>query len=94
LGLDELETEPGTSSEAEKIEELLRLWLEGNTSESVGMLLAIDWSKDFTFSEKPYIFTIKEKQFISLKPEDQQEVMNELGYLAENQISADRNILR
>ncbi len=78
LGELKLGTETGASDQARKIEELLRLWSQGNKSESVEILLAIDWCKDFTFSEKPYIFTITEKQFISLKPKDQQDVMNEL----------------
>ena len=40
------------------------------------ILLGIDWTKTFNFSRETYIFTITEKEFISLKPQDQQKVMN------------------
>ena len=76
--LDQLKTDTGRSPEAEKIEELLRLWSQDRKSEALEMLLGIHWTEKFTFSEKPYIFTITEKQYISLKHEDQQQAMRQI----------------
>lgn len=77
--LDELELGTERSIEAEKIEELLRLGSQDKKSEALEILLGIDWTKKFTFSEKPYVFTITGKQYVSLKPEDQRKVMDEVS---------------
>ena len=63
------------SSEAEKIKKMLETWRKGQKDESVRILLEVDWTKSMEFSGTPYIFTVKEKEYISLKPQDQQRVM-------------------
>lgn len=77
LGLDQLEGPARSTNEAAKVEKVLALWSEGKKTEAVDILLGIDWTKSFVFSEKSYLFTITEKDYISLKPEDGQQVMNE-----------------
>ncbi len=77
--LDELDKGTKTTSEAEKIEKILELWSQGKKNEAIEILLSIDWSKPFAFSKKPYIFTITEKGYISLKAEIQQQVMTEVS---------------
>jgi hypothetical protein len=78
LDLDELQTDTEPSAEAKKIEEMLALWSQGQKSKAVEILLGIDWTKTFNFSKETYIFTITEKEYISLKPKDQREVMNQV----------------
>ncbi len=78
LDLDEFQTETEPSAEAKKIEEMLALWSQGQKSKAVEILLGIDWTKTFNFSKETYIFTITEKEYISLKPKDQEEVMNQV----------------
>jgi len=78
LDLDQLETDTEPSEEAKKIEEMLELWSQGQKSKAVEILLGIDWTKTIEFSDKTYIFTLTEKEYISLKPKDQEEVMNEV----------------
>jgi outer membrane lipoprotein-sorting protein len=78
LSLDELETETEHSAGAEKIEEMLTLWSKDKKSEAVEILLGINWTEAIEFSERPYLFTITEKEYISLKPEGQKQVINEV----------------
>ncbi len=78
LDLDELETAAESSVEAKKIEELLTLWSQDQKTKAVEILLGIDWKKTIEFSDKPYVFTITEKEYVSLKPKDQTQVMNEI----------------
>ncbi len=76
--LDELNKGTRTTSEAEKIEKILELWSQGKKNEAIDILLSIDWSKPIEFYEKPYIFTVTEKGYVSLKDEIQQQVMTEV----------------
>jgi hypothetical protein len=78
LDLDELQTATEPSAEGKKIEEMLALWSQDQKTKAVEILLGIDWTKTFNFSRDTYIFTITEKEYISLKPKDQEEVMNEV----------------
>jgi outer membrane lipoprotein-sorting protein len=78
LDLDELQTDTEPSAEGKKIEEMLALWSQGQKTKAVEILLGIDWAKTIEFSDKTYIFTITEKECISLKPKDQKDVMNEV----------------
>lgn len=78
VGLNELEKGTKRSAEAARIEQMLKLWTEGKKSKAVEVLLAIDWTQTIEFSEKPYIFTITEKEYVSLKPEDGRQVMTEV----------------
>lgn len=78
LDLDQLETGTEPSAEAKKIEEMLALWSQGQQTKAVEILLGIDWTKSLKFSRETYIFTLTEKEYISLKPKDQREVMNQV----------------
>jgi outer membrane lipoprotein-sorting protein len=78
LSLDELETETRHSAGAEKIEEMLKLWSSGKKTKAVEVLLGIDWKQTIEFADKPYVFTITEKEYVSLKPEYQEQVMEEV----------------
>ncbi|MHC4397588.1 MAG: hypothetical protein ACYS1A_18245 [Planctomycetota bacterium] len=78
LDLDELETDAESSVEAKKIEEMLALWSKGQKTKAVEILLGIDWKKTIEFSDKTYIFTITEKEYISLKQKAQKVVQNEV----------------
>jgi len=72
----EVETEP--SDEAEKIVQMLKLWSDGRKDEAIEFLLGIDWTKQIEFGKEPYIFSITEKGYISLKAEDQTRAMEEI----------------
>jgi len=78
VGLDELKTPKVHSNQAEKIEGLLMLWAEARQSQALKVLLGIDWTETIEFSEKPYLFTITEKEYVSLKPQHQRQVMTEV----------------
>jgi len=78
------ETTANTSAtpEGEKIEQALRLWAEGNSDKAIETLLSVDWTKPIAFSPKTYLFIMTEKEFIALKPDDQQRVLDEAGQTA------------
>ncbi|GAI07093.1 unnamed protein product, partial [marine sediment metagenome] len=74
-GLDEITVETEATAEAEKIERSLLLWSQNKKDEAVETLLSVDWTKPIAFSEKTYLFSLTEKGYVALKPEDQQQVM-------------------
>jgi len=76
--LEEMPSKGTSSSTAKKIEESLTLWADGKKDQAVQTLLSIDWSQPIKFNKKPYIFTMTEQGYISLKPEDQKAVMEEV----------------
>ena len=76
--LDELEAEAEPSVEAKRIVQMFELWSEGRKNEAVEILLGIDWTQPFEFGKEPYIFSITEKGYISLKAEDQKRAMDEI----------------
>lgn len=76
--LDKLEVETEPSDESGKIVQMLELWSEGRKDEAIEHLLGIDWTKQIEFGKEPYIFSITEKGYISLKAEDQKRVMEEI----------------
>jgi len=76
--LEETITDTESTPEAEKIERSLLLWSQNKKDEAVENLLSVDWTKPIVFSEKTYLFSLTEKGYISLKPEDQQQVMKEI----------------
>lgn len=78
LSLDELQGEAEPSAEGQKIEKMLALWPQGQKNEAIEILLGIGWTKTIKFSEKPYLFTVTEKQYISLRPDDQKDVITEV----------------
>jgi len=76
--LEELEVETEPSDESEKIVQMLELWSEGKEDEAREFLLGIDWTKQIEFGKEPYIFSLTEKGYISLKAEDQEQAMEEI----------------
>ena len=93
VGLNELEKGTKRSAEAARIEQMLKLCTEGKKSKAVEVLLAIDWTRTIEFSEKPYIFTITEKEYVSLKPEDGRQVMTEMLATSRTIIEIVREVL-
>jgi hypothetical protein len=80
--LDELEVETEPSVEAKRIVQMFELWSEGRKNEAVEILLGIDWAQPLEFGKEPYIFSITEKGYISLKGEDQKRAMDEIMSVA------------
>jgi hypothetical protein len=76
--LDELEAGAEPSAEAEKIVQMLELWSEGRKSEAVDILLQVNWAEAIEFGKEPYLFSITEKGYISLKADDQNRAMEEI----------------
>ena len=76
--LEKLEVETEPSVESEKIVQMLELWSEGKEDEARELLLGIDWTKQIEFGKEPYIFSLTEKGYISLKAEDQKQAMEEI----------------
>ncbi len=76
--LDELDKKTERSNQAEKIVQALEIWSQGNKTRAVETLLAIDWTQPIEFSKEPYLFSMTEKEYVSLKPKDQQEVMEDV----------------
>jgi len=76
--LSQIDKGTKTSDEAQKIEKMMMLWSEKKRDEAVKILLAINWEKSFEFTKSAYIFSMTEKEFVSLKPEAQQQVMSEI----------------
>ena len=76
--LEKLEVETEPSDESKKIVQMFELWSEGRKDEAIGILLGIDWTEQIEFGKEPYIFSITEKGYISLKAEDQKRAMEEI----------------
>ena len=88
--LEKLEVKTEPSDESEKIVQMLELWSEGKKNEAIEFLLGIDWTKQIEFGKEPYIFSLTEKGYISLKAEDQKQVMEKIMVTA----SAMRKIVK
>lgn len=80
--LDETLADAPASAEGEKIEQALRLWTDGDADKAIETLLSVDWTKPMVFSPKAYLFSITEKGFVALKPDDQQQVLQETSETA------------
>ncbi len=76
--LDELDKKTERSDQAEKIVQALEIWSQGNKTQAVETLLAIDWTRPIEFSGEPYLFSMTEKEYVSLKPNDQQKAMTDV----------------
>lgn len=76
--LDKLEVETEPSAESGKIVQMFELWSEGRKDETIEILLGINWTEQIEFGKEPYIFSITEKGYISLKAEDQKRAMEEI----------------
>jgi len=67
-----------STSEADKIQQSIEFWNNGNQDKAIETLLSVDWSQPFKFSEQMYFFYLKEKEFAQLKLDEQQKVRQEL----------------
>ena len=76
--LEKLEVETESSAESEKIVQMFELWSQGRKNEAIELLLGIDWTEQIEFGKEPYLFSMTEKGYISLKAEDQKLVMEEI----------------
>jgi len=68
-----------TSAEAEKILSAMKLWLDGDKQQAVETLAAVDWDGDIRFDRKHYVFTLTEREGVSLVSEDREKVLDEIG---------------
>jgi hypothetical protein len=82
--LEKLEVETEASDESEKIVQMLELWSEGRKDEAIELLLGIDWTEQIEFGKEPYIFSMTERGYISLKADDQKRAMEEIMAAAVN----------
>lgn len=76
--LEEIEIATEPSLESKKIVQMLELWSQGKEDGAIELLLEVDWTKQIEFGKEPYIFSLTEKGFISLKSDDQQKVIKEV----------------
>lgn len=77
--LENLEVKTEASSESEKIVQVLELWSQSRENEAIGLLLEVDWTKRIEFGKEPYIFSVSEKAYKSLKADDQKRVIKEIS---------------
>jgi outer membrane lipoprotein-sorting protein len=76
--LENLQVDTKPSTEAEKIEQMFELWLQGRKDETIKILLSIEWTEQIEFGKEPYLFSMTEKGYIALKDEDQKQVMEDI----------------
>ena len=76
--LENLEVETEASVESEKIVQMLELGSGGRKDEAIEILLRVDWTKQIEFGKEPYIFSVSETAYKSLKAEDQKRASKEI----------------
>ena len=76
--LEKLEVETEPSFESEKIVQMLELWSQGNKNGAIEHLLEVDWTKQIEFGKEPYVFSLTEKGYVSLKVDDQRKAIKEV----------------
>lgn len=64
-----------SDQEARKIANAMQLWKDDKKEQAIKTLLEVNWENSITFSKEPYIFTITEKELVSLKKSEQDELM-------------------
>lgn len=75
---ESLEDTAGTeesSAEARKVQQVLSLWAEGQRDQAMETLLEIDWEGPFVFGTEFYLCRFSEQDYIAIKMDDQQQVM-------------------
>ncbi|MBW8035392.1 MAG: hypothetical protein FVQ79_07125 [Planctomycetes bacterium] len=80
--LEKLEVDTEPSVESGKIVQMLELWSQGKKDEAVELLVGVDWTKQIEFGREPYIFSLTEKGYVSLKPKDQQRAIKNIMAMA------------
>lgn len=68
-------TTENTSAQAKTVLDAVALWADGKKQKAVELLMAVNWSDDIRFGQEHYLFTMTERQYISLVSEDQKKVM-------------------
>ncbi|NQT18461.1 MAG: hypothetical protein HQ592_02060 [Planctomycetes bacterium] len=84
--LEQLTAEPdtttpateNTTAQAKKVLDAIALWAEGKEQKAIELLVAVDWTENIRFGREHYMFTMTERQYISLVWADQQKVMPEI----------------
>jgi outer membrane lipoprotein-sorting protein len=66
------------SPQGKIIVEAVELASQKKLDEAIAKLLTVDWNKPVAFEGTAYIFTMSEKQYITLKPDDQQKMMQKV----------------
>ena len=66
------------SPQGQWIVEAVALAADKKLDEAIAKLLTVDWNKPVAFDGTAYIFTMGEKQYITLKPDDQQKAMQKV----------------
>ncbi len=80
--LEETVQKGESTPEANKIEQSIKLWNEGEQDKALETLLSVDWTRPFNFSKEMYFFYLKEKEYVQLKQEDQQKVSQEISEMS------------
>lgn len=82
--LEKLEVDTEPSFESEKIVQMLELWSQGNKNGAIELLLEVDWTKQIEFGKEPYVFSLTEKGYISLRADDQKQAMEKIMVAAKD----------
>lgn len=78
----------GEPSQADLVLKAMALVEKGQMQQAVGQLVKVDWAGKFSFAADQYLFTMTEKECISLKQEDHQKVIEK----AMKQLAGLRNL--
>lgn len=71
-------TTEDTSAQANTVLDAIALWADGKKQEAVELLVAVDWNDDIRFGQEHHLFTMTERQYISLVSADQEKVMADI----------------
>ena len=91
--IDELANKNEPSNPAQTIVQALDVWAQDDKAKAIDLLFTIDWTQPIEFSGKPYLFSLTEKEYISLKPSDQQTVTKDVMSAASNIKKITRELL-
>ena len=76
--LKEVVQKGDASPQGKIVVDAVALAADKKLDEAIAKLLTVDWSKPVMFEGTAYIFTMTEKQYITLKPDDQQKAMQKV----------------
>lgn len=76
--LEDTITTAESTPEAEKIQHSIELWNSGEQEKSIEIMLGIDWTRPFEFSDEIYLFSMTHKGLMQLKHEDHQKIFKEI----------------
>lgn len=71
-------TTEDTSIQARTVLDAIALWATGRKQEAVELLGVVQWRDDFRFGHEHHLFTMSERQYISLMSADQNKVMADI----------------